>query len=452
MCRSCGSEPVAALKILSPPSAAVLCTATGRSIRIGLVRTRRPGLRLASGCRRYARHVSLALDIERDPVVAPQVGGTGSFWHRRLFRVALPGAIAAFAVGALLAIARSHRQQIPGLIDAMRHTDPRFLAVAASVMVLGMLNHAALHAAARRAVGLHGSTGSTLGLSVRAAFANKLVKSGGLAAAGVFAADARRRTLPMAQVMVAYGLASVISRAGFAIAIVVCFAAGASSVPWLTILVSLGLAVAAIAARAVRGRLVRRRSPQRRRSLGRRRAAAVGCRVIGWLPPTARARVGSAGPAIAEAMGQARRAPALVVRAFGHALAVELLGAAVLWAALASVGVSISGGRLAVIYATAAIVGMVGPLPAGLGVIEATLGVGLLRAGLNDAQTVSAIAIYRVFQFWIPLIVGAGAVALNRRRGRESSPSVPRRWSWTRTVVRGGRRLARPYRLSTGPT
>lgn len=392
------------------------------------------------------------MDAERNAVAAPQDGASRPSRRRRVVRVALPGAIAVAAVGALIVIARSHRRQVPGLVDALRHADPRFLAVAASVMVIGMLNHAALHAASRRAVGLSGSTGSTLGLSVRAAFANKLVKSGGLAAAGVFAADARRRTLPMAKVMVAYGLASIISRVGFVVAVVVCFAAGASSVPWLTILVSLGLVVAAIAVRAVHGRLVRRRSPQRVRSLVRCRAVAIACRVIGWLPSTARARLGDAGPGLAEAVGRARRAPALVARAFGHALAVELLGATMLCAALASVGASIPGGRLAVIYATAAIVGIVGPLPAGLGVIDATLGIGLLRAGVTGPQVVSAIAIYRVFQFWIPLMVGAVAVALHRRRGREPSASARRRWSWACTVIRGGRRLVRPYHLSTDPT
>lgn len=390
------------------------------------------------------------MDVDRDAVVAPEGNARTSSRCRRVAGVALPSGIAVVTMGALVALARSHRRQVPALVHALRQADLRFLAVAAVVMVIGMVNHAALHAASRRAVGLQDSTGSTLGVSVRAAFANKLVKSAGLAAAGVFASDARRRTLPLTPVMVAYGLASVVKRAGFVLAVAICFAAGTSRLLFLTVMALVALVVVVFATRGALGRQARRQSAQRRRQRSYRRSAAIACRVVGWLPSALRARVSDAGPAAAEAMGRARRAPALVLQAFGHAVAVEVLGATVLWAALASVGVSISGGRLAVIYATAAIVGMVGPLPAGLGVIEATLGVSLSRAGLDGPHVVSTIAVYRTFQFWIPLVVGAGAVAFHRRRWRESTAGVPWRWSWARTVVRGRHRLVGPYRVSTG--
>ena len=76
------------------------------------------------------------------------------------------------------------------------------------------------------------------------------------------------------------------------------------------------------------------------------------------------------------------------------AMSILALGAAVPWRSLL------------LIYAVAIIVGSVGLTPGGLGLVEGTLCVGLVGAGLPATLALGAVLLYRLVSFWLVMLVG----------------------------------------------
>jgi uncharacterized membrane protein YbhN (UPF0104 family) len=104
-----------------------------------------------------------------------------------------------------------------------------------------------------------------------------------------------------------------------------------------------------------------------------------------------------------------------------------LLGAAVywsgdvacLWAALQSVGQDLPATELVLAYATG-YVAMVLPLPfGGVGGVDAAMTFALTAVGLPLAPALVAVAVYRLFGFWVPTIPGLAALVLLPRAGRK---------------------------------
>ena len=61
---------------------------------------------------------------------------------------------------------------------------------------------------------------------------------------------------------------------------------------------------------------------------------------------------------------------------------------------------------MAVVYLTASAVGSLVPTPGGLGAIEALMSAGLTAAGMHGAAAVSAVLLYRLLTFWLPVPIG----------------------------------------------
>jgi len=61
---------------------------------------------------------------------------------------------------------------------------------------------------------------------------------------------------------------------------------------------------------------------------------------------------------------------------------------------------------VAVVYLAGSVVGAVVPTPGGIGAIEAAMAAGLTAAGLPGAVAVSAVLLYRIATFWIPIPIG----------------------------------------------
>ena len=76
------------------------------------------------------------------------------------------------------------------------------------------------------------------------------------------------------------------------------------------------------------------------------------------------------------------------------AMSILALGAAVPWRSLL------------LVYALAIIVGSVGLTPGGLGLVEGTLCVGLVGAGLPASLALGAVLLYRLVSFWLVMFVG----------------------------------------------
>ena len=57
------------------------------------------------------------------------------------------------------------------------------------------------------------------------------------------------------------------------------------------------------------------------------------------------------------------------------------------------------------------------PTPGGLGAVEAALSAGLTAAGLPGAAAVSAVLLFRLLTFWLPVPAGWGALSYLQRHG-----------------------------------
>jgi uncharacterized protein (TIRG00374 family) len=81
-----------------------------------------------------------------------------------------------------------------------------------------------------------------------------------------------------------------------------------------------------------------------------------------------------------------------------------------------ALGGSIPIASVAVVYLTGSAIGSLVPTPGGLGAIEAALSAGLTAAGMPGAAAVSAVLLYRLLTFWLPVPIGWLALKYLERR------------------------------------
>lgn len=312
--------------------------------------------------------------------------------------------MAAFAV----AFVAANRTELPAAWRTARHADGRWLAVIAALSLAGLVNHSRLHAVAQRAAGVPLAPGRAMRLSCAAFFFNMVTKSGGMAGLAPFVADARRRGQGRGPTVAGYVLASVLGELAFALtlaaALVIVAADGrltrgemiAGAAFAVLLAARLGAVVAALRSRDAIRRLY---------GWPRRLVAAVRRR-----PP----RPTDPAPAdeLHDALGLLRRRPRALAPAVGHALAVEVLGIAMLAAALAAVHSPHSPAEALVAYAVSVLFAIVGFLPGGLGFVEASLGAVLVSFGSPLAEATATVALYRIGELWLPLAIGAVATRL----------------------------------------
>ena len=79
---------------------------------------------------------------------------------------------------------------------------------------------------------------------------------------------------------------------------------------------------------------------------------------------------------------------------------------AVLAMSILALGATVPWRSLLLVYALAIIVGSVGLTPGGLGLVEGTLCVGLVGAGLPATLALGAVLLYRLVSFWLVMLVG----------------------------------------------
>jgi uncharacterized membrane protein YbhN (UPF0104 family) len=100
----------------------------------------------------------------------------------------------------------------------------------------------------------------------------------------------------------------------------------------------------------------------------------------------------------------------------GYAVCIDVLGVAMLWAALAAVG----GGNRPVLalvaYAVSALFGVVGVLPGGLGFVEVGTAAVLVSFGMPVGLAAAAVVLFRVWDYWLPAAVGGALAWWVRRR------------------------------------
>ena len=85
-------------------------------------------------------------------------------------------------------------------------------------------------------------------------------------------------------------------------------------------------------------------------------------------------------------------------------------------ASIRAFGGSLTWTTVAVVFLTGNAVGSAVPTPGGLGAVEASLIAGLTLAGLPSATATSAVLLYRVLTFWLPVLPGWAAFTWLQRK------------------------------------
>ena len=98
--------------------------------------------------------------------------------------------------------------------------------------------------------------------------------------------------------------------------------------------------------------------------------------------------------------------PARLATGLGGALILNLAYVLCLDASTRAFGGQLPLPAVAVVYLAGAVVGSAVPTPGGLGGVEAAMSAGLTAAGLNGATAISAVLLYRLVTFWLPIPVG----------------------------------------------
>ncbi|HJY57893.1 MAG TPA: YbhN family protein, partial [Streptosporangiaceae bacterium] len=65
---------------------------------------------------------------------------------------------------------------------------------------------------------------------------------------------------------------------------------------------------------------------------------------------------------------------------------------------------------IAVVYLTGSALGSIIPTPGGIGAVEAALTAGLVATGLHGTEAASAVLLFRLLTFWLPVPFGWAAL------------------------------------------
>jgi uncharacterized membrane protein YbhN (UPF0104 family) len=108
--------------------------------------------------------------------------------------------------------------------------------------------------------------------------------------------------------------------------------------------------------------------------------------------------------------------PVKLGQALLGALALNAAYIAALWFAVYAFNGHIGLAAAAVVYLTSAAIGSVAPTPGGLGAVELALSTGLAAAGMAGTAAVSAVLLFRLATFWLPVPLGWLALGALRRK------------------------------------
>ena len=107
--------------------------------------------------------------------------------------------------------------------------------------------------------------------------------------------------------------------------------------------------------------------------------------------------------------------PRKLALGIGGALLLSATYIGCLAACVAAFGRSVPIASVAVVYLTGSAIGSILPTPGGLGGVEAALTAGLTAAGLPGAVAVSAVLLFRLLTFWLPVPIGWAALSYLER-------------------------------------
>lgn len=321
------------------------------------------------------------------------------------------GLVRGAAVAAVAVFAIRNKSTFSIAIGAAGEASPLHIMAGVALSLLAMANRGLLNHAAHHAVGLQPTQTQITRTTAIGFAANKILKSGGISGLAVFVRHGKRHGFPTGQVAAACVIAAVASLVALGVllttAVALLAVSGRLTGWWLAASTGFGLyslALLFIGRSALRSKEALGASwvsAQRLKNRISRRSAPIDVSGVDQLHAALR-------------LAWANKA--WTKHVLGHAVLSKALGAAMLLAAAGAAGVPLSVTGAVIIYATALAASFASVIPAGVGVVEASTGAMFLAAGAPVAVTVIAVALYRIFDLWLPLTTGAilGRIELRR--------------------------------------
>lgn len=311
---------------------------------------------------------------------------------------------------------------VDAAITGIRGADFALILCGIGLSLVAMYNRGLLNHAAHRSVGLAPGRGDMATTAAVGFAANKLLRSGGASGLAVFVRQGRRAGFAAGRVSAACVIAAASSLA--ALGVILAATIGLLGVTgrlegwWLVVGIGF-LAYCSILLLAVASAL---RSEQHMTRLWTG-AQRLGNRVLRRRRPIDVAGVSE----LYGALGLARGNRRWTDRVLAHALMSKALGAAMLHVSSNAVGIQLSPAGAMVIYTAVLMASMASVMPAGVGVVEAAAGAMFVAAGAPFAVAAVAVALFRIFDVWIPVAAGAvlGRDEMAATRPARSRPARP---------------------------
>ncbi len=131
--------------------------------------------------------------------------------------------------------------------------------------------------------------------------------------------------------------------------------------------------------------------------------------------------------------------PVKLVQGVGGTVLITLAYILCLAASVRAVGdANVPLASIAVVYLAGNAAGSFIPTPGGIGAVETALSIALAGAGMQPAQAITAVLLFRTVTFWLPVLAGWISLALPAAPGRPlappgSRPGLPAGRSWSRS-------------------
>ena len=338
--------------------------------------------------------------------------------RRRLMTMLGVAVVGAFAV----AFAMGNGDSLRSVVDGAGSINITIAMIGVACSALAMTNRGLLNRAAHRAVGIDAGVGAMTHTAAVGFAAQKMIKSAGAVGLAVFVRHGKRRGHAPCAVAAACLLTASASFVAMGVllgaALLVLALTGQLTGWWLAAGVAFAVYVLVITPIAVL--IVRDRRAAHWVWRGGQRIR----RRIPWL----RHRGDPDGhfpTALLDAVADARTRPGPMRELFLHAVVSKVLGALALTAAIAAVGLPITAEGSLIIYATALAASLLTIVPGGLGTVEASTTALLIGAGATAGAAALAVALFRLFDLWLPVLTGAAVARRDARRERRTCDIEP---------------------------
>lgn len=327
--------------------------------------------------------------------------------------------VSVIALTAMTVFALLNASAIFEALSALWAASPSHLLLGTAVSILAIGNRGLLSHSAHSAAGLSSKPASMTRTASIGFAASKILVSGGASGLAVFVRRGREQGFSAGRVTAACLVAAGASAAAMGImlstSIGLLTLSGDLTGWWLAAAIGFSIYVAVmvtVLTIVVRRQDVARRSCARvQRMVGRIRRRPV---------ETDSALVDDLYGALRTARARSRWSQ----RAVWHALASKLLGTAALLSAAHAVGIPISIRDAVVIYSAALVASLITVIPGGVGTVEASTGAMFLGVGASVPAAAVAVALYRVFDLWLPLTIGVVLGRAHFRMRHTGDPGV----------------------------